>query len=109
MGIIFFLSAQPDLPHPESSWLDLAISSAAHVCVFGVLGALAARAWGHHRHGLLLAAILAMSYAVLDEFHQSFVPGRHPDALDLVWDGLGVILGLLAYRALKGRRSERGI
>jgi VanZ family protein len=107
MGVIFYLSAQPDLPHPESSWLDFAISSAAHVALFGVLAGLLARALGHHRHGLWLAAIVAMIYAGLDELHQAYVPGRHPDPIDLVADGLGVLLGLASYQVLRHQKRRK--
>jgi VanZ family protein len=107
MGIIFYLSAQPDLPHPDSGWVDLAVSSAAHIFLFAVLAALMARAWGNRTRALWLVGILAMAYALLDELHQAFVPGRHPDFLDLVCDGLGVLLGLLVYRALIRRQTVR--
>ncbi len=94
MGVIFYLSAQPDLPQPHVVWADLVISSVAHAFVFGVLAVLWARALGERRHALILAFGLTVLYALTDEFHQAFVPGRHPDVGDLVCDGLGAILGL---------------
>lgn len=97
MGLIFFLSAQPDLPHPEAGWADMLISSGAHAFVFGVLALLWARALGERRRALLAAFALTALYALSDEFHQAFVPGRHPDALDLLCDGGGALLGLWAW------------
>jgi VanZ family protein len=94
MGLIFYLSAQPDLPQPHVGWADLVISSGAHSFVFGVLAVLWARALGERRHALILAFALTMLYALTDEFHQAFVPGRHPDLWDLVCDGFGAVLGL---------------
>lgn len=94
MGLIFYLSAQPDLPQPHVGWADLIISSGAHSFVFGVLAVLWARALGERRHALILAFALTMLYALTDEFHQAFVPGRHPDLWDLVCDGFGAALGL---------------
>ncbi len=94
MGLIFYLSAQPDLPQPRTGWVGLVISSAAHAFVFGMLALLWARALGERRHVLLLALALTMFYALTDEFHQAFVPGRYPDPWDLVCDGLGAALGL---------------
>ena len=44
-----------------------------------------------------LAWLLAILYAASDEFHQSFVPGRHPDPMDvLIFDNLGAIFAMLA-------------
>ena len=112
MGLIFFLSAQPDLPHPGAGWADLLFSSLAHAFVFGVLAVLLARALGQQRHGLLLALGLTLLYALSDEFHQAFVPGRHPDPLDLVCDGLGAVLalGVWAWWQARwvGRRDRAG-
>lgn len=101
MGLIFFLSAQPDLPRPESDWLDLLISGGAHFSLYGVLAFLLSWALGGGGRGMALAFGLALLYGVSDEFHQSFVPGRVPDVMDLLWDGLGAAAGLLALGILR--------
>lgn len=46
---------------------------------------------------LVLAAVIAMSYAVLDELTQQFIPGRTCDIWDVCADSVGVVLGLIAY------------
>ena len=97
MGLIFYLSAQPDLPHPDAGWLDIALSSGAHAFIFGVLAILWARVLGKRRHALPFAFLLTGLYALSDEFHQAFVPGRHPDPWDLVADGLGAVLALALW------------
>lgn len=94
MGLIFYLSAQPDLPHPDAGWVDLLLSSGAHAFVFGVLAILWARVLGERRHAVLVALALTMLYALSDEFHQVFVPGRHADPWDLLCDGVGAALAL---------------
>src|SRR5690606_9601591 len=38
---------------------------------------------------------LAVLYGLSDEWHQSFVPGRTPDVLDVLTDGIGAAVGLL--------------
>ena len=41
------------------------------------------------------AWIFAVIYAVTDEFHQSFVPGRHPSAFDVIlFDATGAAIAL---------------
>jgi VanZ family protein len=104
MGVIFFLSAQPDLPHPSSGWLDMVLSCGAHFVLFGVLALLLAWALGHGRRGVLVALGLACLYALSDEFHQSFVPGRVADPIDLACDGAGAGIALAAWAWLRRRR-----
>jgi len=107
MGLIYFLSAQPDLPHPEGSVLDLVLSSAAHVAMFAILGFLAMRAFGKSRRGWLAALFLAVVYAILDEVHQAFVPGRTPDPWDVVCDVAGALLAVWAWSRLPIRWKRR--
>ena len=97
MGLIYFLSAQPDLPSLETGWADLLISSGAHALVFGVLAVWWQRALGVGRRAWLLAFGLTMLYALSDEWHQAFVPGRTPDPLDVLCDGLGATLALASW------------
>jgi VanZ family protein len=108
MGLIFYLSAQPDLPHPETGWADLLFSSTAHAVIFAVLAVLWARALGGRPRAWLLALVLTLLYALSDELHQAFVPGRTPDPLDLLCDGAGAALGLWCWARLQhGRERAR--
>jgi VanZ family protein len=106
-ALIFFLSAQPDLPRPDSDWLDFLISSGAHLFLYGVLALLLGWALGDGARGLIVAFGLALLYGILDEVHQAFVPGRCPDALDLMWDGLGAALALVGWLVLRRALAHR--
>ena len=44
---------------------------------------------------ILITVGLGIIYAILDEFHQSFSPGRTPKITDVYIDTLGIILGVL--------------
>ncbi len=46
------------------------------------------RAWS-------LPLILCLIYAITDEIHQSFVPGRYPTSTDIGYDMLGASVALL--------------
>jgi VanZ family protein len=107
MALIAYLSSQSNLPHPESSVLDLVLSSAAHVALFGVLSILAVRAFGESRRAWFAALWLTLIYGLLDEFHQYFVPGRTPDTLDVACDAAGAILALWAWLHLPERWKRR--
>jgi hypothetical protein len=85
----------------------------AHLILFGMLGICLGlgRRWGGDRlpHLLLLAG--GWFYGALDEWHQSFVPGRSPDLMDWLADVVGVTLGYLLVlyfsRASSPTRSSR--
>jgi len=102
MGVIYFLSAQPDLPQAPGPWLDLVLKKAGHAAAYGVLAWLYLRVLRHHsgKRGtptaLRVASIgLTMTYALSDEYHQTFVPGRNGNLLDVAVDGAGVCVAIL--------------
>lgn len=108
MGLIFYLSAQPDLPHAPEPWLDVVVKKAGHAALYGVLawlymGALRGDGPPSDR-ARLLAFGLAALYAVTDEVHQSFVPGRTPSPWDVLIDGAGAALAVIGNRM--GRPGE---
>jgi VanZ family protein len=100
MAVIFYLSAQPDLPHHSVALIDLVVKKAGHMAEYAILAALAF--WAARRGALsaakrafLWALLVAASYAVTDEMHQYFVPGRDARLLDVGFDVLGACVGLL--------------
>jgi len=99
MGLLFYLSAQPDLPHAPEPWLDTVVKKTGHAVLYGVLAWLYLRAL--RGDGPLsdrtrfLAFGLAVLYAVTDEVHQSFVPGRTPSPWDVLIDGAGAALAVI--------------
>jgi VanZ family protein len=95
MGLIFFLSAQPDLGSGLGTW-DTVLRKAAHMAAYGLLWFLWWRALGHGHPGPAIAVTLL--WAASDEYHQSFVDGRHGTPWDVAIDALGVGLGLLVAR-----------
>jgi VanZ family protein len=110
MGMIYYLSAQSNMPSPPEPWLNILLKKGAH---FGVYAALAFWWWralhnvrrtspGRLSGGavLVLPFILTVLYAASDEFHQSFTPNRFPSPWDVLIDAAGAAtaLGLLWRR-----------
>jgi VanZ family protein len=110
-ALIFVASSRPDLPHASQPLLDLLARKGAHITEYAVLAVLIRYALGPGQPGrlrgqLIVAWTLTALYAVSDEIHQSFVPGRTPAALDVAIDGAGALLGLLVQQAI--RRTPEG-
>lgn len=104
MALIFFLSSQPHLPRYPRPLIDLLLKKVAHLLEYAVLAILLHRGVGDN-YGWW-ALLIGVLYAASDEFHQSFVPGRNAELLDLAFDILGVVLGLYMARIVicpKGR------
>ena len=100
MGLIFFLSAQPDLSSGIDGW-DFLLRKLAHMTVFGLLfGALLYALRGNAP----AAAAITVLYAISDEWHQSFVDGRHGAPTDVLIDTAGVAI---AWAWWAGRRRRR--
>jgi len=103
MGVIFALSAQPDLTTGLGTF-DLVARKLAHAFEFGLLWWLWLRALGF-RAGV--AAAIAIAYAIGDEYHQTFVAGRQGAATDVAIDCAGVAIGWALDRRLRRRRRSQ--
>lgn len=91
---IFLFSARPSTD-VEYSLLRHIAYKGGHVLGYSILSFSFWRAFEFNPKRLWLAWALAVLYAASDEFHQSFVPGRHPAAFDvLVYDNAGALLSL---------------
>lgn len=100
-GLITYLSHQPKLPGPEDSWWAFVWFKTAHLIVYALLGWFSLLAWHvttnwslRDRRLLILVASFVFMLAALDEWHQSFIPGRGPHVRDVLIDlvGAGAVL-----------------
>ena len=75
------------------------IRKIAHFSIYTLVGLLLmgimTRTKLKDKRRILITVIIGIIYATLDEFHQSFSPGRTPKITDVYIDTLGVILGIL--------------
>lgn len=133
MMVIFYLSHQPAA---ESSRLSLGVTDwllnvvalmipeelfsverfhffirkAAHFIAYFILGALVLRALASSGvrgwKTVSFAFLLSFVYAISDELHQYFVPGRAAQVRDVLIDSLGACCGILLARGL-GKLQKR--
>jgi VanZ family protein len=101
---IFVLSSLPDLRIAPEPAIDLVVRKIGHAAVFAILGILVHFALGERPRRELLAWVAASVYAVTDELHQAFVPGRGPSPADVAIDVLGVSAGIAGLGVLAARR-----
>jgi VanZ family protein len=107
MVVIFALSAQPSLDS-GLGWIDHVGRKLIHFGEYALLCALWWRALRTRLDGqraLVLAVVVASAYAATDEFHQTFVYGRHGTPVDWLIDTAGALTGaLLVHRYSRDRR-----
>ena len=111
-GIIFALSATPNLRFVQGVDLDFVVRKAGHMAAFGILAVLLWRALAFSavRRAMMWSLMLTVGYAATDEFHQSFTAGRHPSLVDVGIDSVGALLFLIALTLwLRVRRAGIGV
>ena len=102
MGLIFYFSSLPDPGGPPGGISD----KTAHFLIYGVLGASMIRALAGGRSAamtlpaILAAVALSTLYGVSDEIHQSFIPPRTADIMDVVADIAGACAGAIGLTVL---------
>src|SRR3712207_2615787 len=85
MAVIFALSAQPDLSSGLGT-ADLILRKIAHMAEYGLLVFLwwrALRTLAAERVAIAAALTVSLAYSATDEWHQSFVEGRHGTPVDV--------------------------
>ncbi len=94
MALIFWFSSQSTLVSLPGSLLDTLFKKSAHMLAYATLWTLWWLATGRRTW---LALAITVSYAISDEFHQTFVPGRNGWWVDVVIDTTGALLAILFF------------
>ncbi len=97
MGVIFILSGQPASNLPFFGEYDILVKKLGHATGYALLGiayyfALPPRLRAGYRW--MLALLMAVLFALSDEFHQSFVEGRTSSLVDVMIDTAGAAVAL---------------
>lgn len=95
MVSIFIFSSQPSDELPSFDWADTMVKKGGHVIGYAILTWSYWYAFGMQASKRGLVWLFAMLYALTDELHQFFVPGRYSSIWDvLIFDNLGAIISL---------------
>jgi len=102
--VIFFFSSFSTKQTTEIFWQDFLVKKTAHFIEFGILAVLLYRAFINSgfkaKNAIIYSVIFFVLYAISDEFHQSFIPGREPRVRDVIIDMTGGILSLYSIKEL---------
>ena len=110
MLFIFWLSSQPSLPSAPEPWQDIILKKTGHVLLYGILAILWWRALMTTHveavQAFYVAFLMTTAYAITDEIHQTYVPGRHGRPLDVFIDVVGATL-TLTFQKWRIERAEK--
>jgi VanZ family protein len=109
MGMITYWSSQGTLPidRPDvaSVFHDFQ-HRFAHLLAFGLMGLLGQWAFDGWSRASFLAVLATSVFAVTDEFHQSFVPGRRAAIDDWALDTVSAALAIYLFAWLRRTRLQ---
>ena len=90
-----------------SEKLNHILRKGAHFTAYMILGALAMNAlcksFGIGKRHIFWGFMICVIYAVSDEVHQAFVPGRGPALKDVLIDSAGAFTGIIGMMKYSGR------
>jgi VanZ family protein len=109
----FLLWLFPEISEERLAFYHFLSRKLGHFTEYAVLGFLAARAFAGssrrllHDHWVIASLILVVVYALLDEFHQSFVTSRTASIFDCLIDIGGGLFVLICLNYFKHSQTKR--
>lgn len=121
MGLIYYLSAQTgedssilssNLTVRIIAFTRLGVSedifnsvlrTFAHFSLYFVLGILIINSlqnYNYRLNDIFITIFIGVVYAVSDEIHQYFVPGRAAQIFDIMIDFIGILFGIIVYKII---------
>lgn len=84
---------------------------AAHIFMYFVLGILVFNVvrdyWSSAKRVIVASTVFVMAYAITDELHQLFVPGRSGEIRDVLIDTAAGFVGVILFYCVSKRRLLR--
>lgn len=83
----------------------------AHATIYFILGILVLNLLMELKlkNIIYLSILICIIYALSDEIHQIFVPGRSGQVLDVCIDSVGSFLGIIILKKVRGKKDEKNI
>lgn len=110
MTMIWYFSDQPELRSEFPTVIDTILRKIAHMLEFFVLAYFlhnALRGHGVRRPAFFLITFFgSWCYAVIDEYHQTFVYGRSGSAVDVIVDFMGILLFVTMQKSYNQKHTK---
>ena len=103
--IIFFFSSKPTIKTSDFFWTDFILKKTAHFGEYLIFYLLLFRTVYYqkkviNRYDYIYPLIFVVIYAISDEFHQSFIPGRESRVKDVIIDSTGGFIAICFLKKL---------
>lgn len=106
--VIFLISIQSHISGDHMGSAMVYSDKIVHFAIFGLLAWLLARAvfkeenrFLHHNYFWVILIFIAI-FAIIDEIHQFFIPGRYFELMDWLADVSGACMFLFIYKKRNG-------
>ena len=110
-GVIFWFSTFPQMRTTEIYWQDFILKKTAHFMEYGILAMLLYRSFINGRvnkkRSLVYSFILTVLYAVSDEIHQLYTPGRDARVRDVLIDSAGALTVLYWIKQVLPKANDK--
>ena len=88
--------------------LTIIVRKIAHFSEYFILGLLLINLFKNNKKKYLYTEVIGIIYAISDEIHQLFVPGRSGKIMDIIIDNTGIIIAIIViitYKNLTKRKK----
>jgi VanZ family protein len=96
MSVIFYFSSQSTAGIGHTQISRILILKTFHLIEYATLAVLLFFAYKKYKYAIITAYL----YAISDELHQSFIPGRSCKFTDTLIDLTGIIIGIIIIHTL---------
>ena len=105
-AFIFYISSLSLTGEGKGGWYWQPV--AYHLTIFFLLSffLLISITKGKYRKLILIAVLIAIIYAIIDEIHQSFTPHRDASIFDVMTDTIGILISLVFYSLILHFRKK---
>ena len=91
--------------------IETIVRKLAHYCIYligGILILLHINLYEEKENKkVLLSQLIGSTYAITDEWHQLYVPGRSGEIRDVVIDSLGILTGIVIFLLIKNLKRKK--
>ncbi|MDT3739308.1 MAG: VanZ family protein [Candidatus Kapabacteria bacterium] len=109
-GTILLLSSQTDVPDLNSVFVGF--DKVLHLVLYFIYGltiqfmVIGNFPESSKKKQIIISLAIGVIFGVIDEYYQSFQPGRIPDIVDWAADSIGILISLLFFGLIKRRMQN---